>query len=100
MIPKLDEIFKLNPVQNITSLGEFLSGLFNIALYLAVFMAFYWLVWGAFQYMTAQGKKEDLNKAKERIKWALAGLIVVFASYFIAKYAGQFFAPGKGGLPF
>ncbi len=85
---------------NLNNLGALISGLLNIALYLAAFMAFYWLVWGSFQYILASGNKESLAKARERIKWALIGLVVVFAAFFMAKLGGEIFPPGKGGLPF
>src|SRR3989338_5535831 len=68
------------------NLASILSPLLNIVFYLAAFFAFYWLVWGAFQYILAQGKKEELAKAKARITWALVGLIVIFLAYIIAKF--------------
>ena len=81
------------------NLGAVLSGFLNIALYIAAFMAFYWLVWSAFQYIFAQGRKEQLERARERIRWTIIGLIVIFAAYFIARYAFEIFTP-KGGTPF
>ncbi len=91
-----------NPVTKITDLGSFLSGLLSIALYIAGFLAFYWLVWAAYQYILSSGKKEDLAKARAKITWALVGLIVIFAALFIAKFASEIFPTqfGKGGLPF
>lgn len=82
-----------------TDLASVLSGLLNIIFYLAVFLAFYWLVWGAWQYIVSGGNKENLAKARSRIKWALVGLLVTLMAYFIAKYAGEIFAP-RGGIPF
>ncbi len=83
-----------------TDLASFISPLLNIVFYIAVFLAFYYLTWGAFQYMMAQGKKEDLGKARARITWALIGLIIVFLAYTIARFASEIFPPTKGGLPF
>lgn len=80
-------------------LASFISPLLNIVFYIAAFLAFYYLVWGAFQYILAGGKKEELAKARQRISWALVGLIVVFLAYFIAKYGAEIF-PFKGGSPF
>lgn len=100
MIPGLSDIFKANPVPQFKTLGDFLSGLLNIIFYIAIFLAFYFLVWGAFQYMMAQGKKEELGKARSRISWALVGLMVVFLAYLIAKFAFEIFPPTKGGSPF
>lgn len=86
--------------KNITDLGSLVSVFLNIAFYAAMFLAFFFLVWGAFAYILASGKKEDLAKAKARISWAIIGLLVVFLAYFIAKFASEIFTPGKGGLPF
>lgn len=115
MIPGLNDLFKCNPVNpngcaspipraagatNLTNLGDVLSGLLNITLYIAVFLAFYYLVWGIFAYIMASGKKEELGKARARITWALIGLIIVFLSYFIARFVSEAFPPTRGGLPF
>lgn len=83
---------------NLITLGQLLSGLLNIAFYVAIFLAFYWLVWGAFQYMMASGDKESLAKAREKIKWTLIGLAVIFAAYFLAKYASEILPQKPGGL--
>lgn len=84
---------------NIKDLGSFLSPLLNIAFYIAVFLAFFWLIWGGFQYIMAQGKKEELQKATARITWAIIGLLVIMMAYLIAKFASEIVTP-KGGLPF
>lgn len=113
-IPTLQDIFNCNPVNPqpgcnvstprsgtpIANLGDLLSGLLTITFYIALFLAFYWLIWGGFQYILAGGKKEDLAKARARITWALIGLVVVFLGYFIARFAAEIFPPTKGGLPF
>lgn len=114
MIPGLKDIFDCNPINNkgcpnpiprdpgaanFTNLADVLSVLLNIAFYIAVFLTFYFLIWGAFLYIMAQGKKEELAKARSRVGWAIFGLIVVILAYLIAKYAAEFFQP-KGGVPF
>ncbi len=81
-------------------LASLVSGLLNIAFYIAVFLAFYYLVWGAFAYLMAQGDKENLQKARARITWAIIGLIVVFLAFLIIKWGAEIFPPTKGGLPF
>lgn len=82
------------------NLGSIISGFLNIALYIAGFLAFYYLIWGTFQYILASGSKEDLAKARHRITWALVGLLVVFSSFLIAKYASEIFPASVGGAPF
>ncbi len=114
IIPGLKDVFTCNPVnnqncpspipraagaQNFTNLTSVLSGFLNIAFYAAFFLAFFYLIWAAFSYITAQGKKEELQKATARITWAIIGLIIVFLAYFIARFVGEILPP-KGGLPF
>ncbi len=81
-------------------LSSFVSPLIEIAFLIAGFLAFYFLVWGAFQYIMAQGDKEGIGKAKARITYAIIGLIIVLLSYFIARFAFEIFTPTKGALPF
>lgn len=86
--------------KGLVDLASIISGLLNITFYIAAFLAFYFLLWGAFQYILAKGNKENLAKARARITWALVGLLVVFLAYFLAKFASEIFPPTKGGLPF
>ena len=86
--------------QNFQNLGSLISPLLNIFFYVAAFLAFFWLVWGAFAYIMAQGQKENLAKARNRLTWAIMGLMVVLLAYFIARFVGEIFRPGIGGLPF
>lgn len=99
MIRGLKDIFDTRPAAQFANLGDLLSGIINIVFFVAVFLAFFYLVWGAFSYTMAQGKKEDLAKAKARITWALMGLFITLLAFFIAKFVGEIFPP-QGGLPF
>lgn len=107
MIPELDNIYKFyksdpsQPGSKFTTLGDVLSGVLNIIFYAAMFIAFYFLVWAAISYVLAQGKKEDLAKARARITWTLVGLMIVFMAYLIAGYISTgVLQPGKGWIPF
>lgn len=115
-IPGLGDIFKCNPVNpqgcpnpisripgatNFNTLGDVISGFLNIIFYIAVFAAFYYLIWGAFNYIMAQGKKEDLAKARDKITWALVGLIIVILAYFMARFISEILKTNtKGYIPF
>lgn len=88
----------LNP--SFQDIGSFITPLLNIVFYAALFLAFFWLAWGAFAYIMAQGKKEDLAKARSRISWALIGLVIILLAFSIAKFVSEFFKPNIGGLPF
>lgn len=101
MIPGLQNIYDENAARlpKLNTLGDVLTGILNIVFYAAAFVAFYYILWGTFAYITAQGKKEDLAKARARITWAIIGLILVFLAFIIAKFIAEVFKP-KGGLPF
>lgn len=83
-----------------TTLGSFLSALYQVAIFIALFLAFYWLIWGAYQYIMARGNKEELAKARSRIIWAIVGLLIVLLAYTLARFASEIFPPDRGGVPF
>ncbi|MBI4036545.1 hypothetical protein HY386_01530 [Candidatus Daviesbacteria bacterium] len=82
-----------SPQTKFSDLGSFISGLYEIVFYLAIFLAFFWLVWGAFQYIVAGGNKENLAKASARITWAIVGLLLVAVAFLIAQFVGQVLQP-------
>ncbi len=82
------------------NLSSFVSVLVNITIYIMLFLTFFYLVWGAYQYILAGGKKEDLAKARSRITWALVGLMVIFLAYFITRFATEIFVKTGGQTPF
>jgi hypothetical protein len=78
----------LTPV-NETSVGYFISELLPLALYVAAFMMFIWIVWGVFQYILAEGNKERLAHARSRIRWAIIGFVILLLSVFVSEYLQQ-----------
>ncbi len=108
-IPGLKDIYdfytdRTNPYQpnKFDTLGDVLSGLLVVLFYVAIFIAFYFLVWGALSYIFAMGQKENLAKARARITWALIGLMVIIMAYLVAGYVREILppAPGRGWVPF
>lgn len=83
-----------------TDLASVITPAVEVIFYVATFLAFYYLVWGALMYLLAKGEKEGLAKARAKITWALVGLVVIFLAFMAARYAGIVFTPDKGGLPF
>ncbi len=82
-----------------TNLSSIISAILNIVFFIAVFIAFYWLVWGAFQYIAAGGNKETLAKARGRMIWALVGLVIIMLAFAASKFFAEVLKP-VGGLPF
>lgn len=75
------------------SLGSVVSGVLDVAFMVATFLAFIWLAWGAFHYIFAGGDKEQLKKARDRITWAIAGLIITALSFALAQFIEQVLGP-------
>lgn len=104
-MPDLISIFGSSPVAaKFPDFGSLLSGLLNVAFTLAVFLAFFWLVWGAFQYMAAGGDKNALAEARSRIIWALVGLLITAIAFLVAQWASQILPlsglkPGRLPIP-
>ncbi len=78
--------------------GTVISEALTIVYYIATFLAFFWLVWGAFQYMAASGEKEKLHQARNRITWAIVGLLIIFAAFLVAQFVQGALNP-TGGSP-
>lgn len=74
-----------------TSLGYVVSQFLEVIFFLSIFLVFIWFVWGAYEYMAAQGQKEALNSAKERIRYALVGFILLVAAFLIGNWAPSIF---------
>lgn len=81
-----------------TKIGNILTDALGIVFMLAAFLTFFWLVWGAFQFMTAGGDKQRLQGARSRITWAIVGLLIVFLSFLVAQFVAEVLQP-KGGTP-
>ena len=90
----IKDLFTASPVANkFTNLGGVVSGLLEITFMMAFFLSFIWLVWGAFQYIFAGGNKESLGKARQRITWAIAGLLLVSIAFLVAQFAVEILQP-------
>lgn len=88
-IPNPDGLQFSGPAQ--TSLGYVVSQFLNLTFTLALVLTFVWFVWGAYEYLVAQGQKEALASARNRIKWAVIGFVVLILAFLIGNYAPNIF---------
>lgn len=75
-----------SPSDKFTTLGGFLSGSMEVVFYAVGFLMAGYLAWGVFRYITAEGQKESLFKARNHMRWAFVGFIVVMLAFVVAKY--------------
>lgn len=57
----------------------------NIVLPIAAVAVTMWIIWAGFQFVLAQGKPADIDKAKSNLLWSLIGAGILLGSVGIAK---------------
>ena len=86
----------IDPPSNIPSGGlEKISTVFKnsytIMLIIAIVLSLIFIVLGGIQWVTSGGDKTKLEAARNKITWAIIGLIIAFVSFFIISIIGYFF---------
>lgn len=78
-----------------------IANIINIVLGFLGIIAVVMLITGGYQWMMAGGNDETVKEAKNRIKNAVIGLVIVFAAYIIVNFAVRQIsnATGAGGGP-
>ncbi|MBI4040143.1 hypothetical protein HY389_02205 [Candidatus Daviesbacteria bacterium] len=80
-----------SPTPQFSSLGDLISGLARVGLYITLVLMIAWLVWGIFDYLFASGDKESLGKARARITHAIIGFLIVTLAFALTEYAKTIF---------
>lgn len=78
----------------INSLSVLMQNSLIIIFVIAILLTLFFLIFGGFKWITSQGEKEGVEKARGTIIAAVLGLIIVFLSFFIVNLILQFFVPG------
>ena len=66
------------------AINSLFTNLLNIGLGVAVTVAAFFLMWGAFIYMSAGGSPHQMERGKSAMMNALAGLAIVLSARLIA----------------
>lgn len=72
------------------TLGDFISNALTLSFVFAVLAVLVMMIWGAFEWITSGGDKENVGKARGKIINALIGLAVLAVAFALFKVAGQF----------
>lgn len=78
-----------------------ISGLISLVIILSFLAAFFYLLWGGFQWITSGGDEAAVGAARNRITQALVGLIIVVAVWALFQLVEQFLGVtvfGEGGF--
>ena len=76
----------------ISSVGQLVSIITNNAFYIAIFLMFIFIVFGAFTFIlnAGSGSSESAEKGAQTVKWAIVGFAVVLGVYFIIQMIETF----------
>lgn len=68
----------------------FLSNLVVLIYIIAAIVLLFMILWGAFDWMTSEGDKEKIARARDKILNALIGILLFAAAFGIIQILGQF----------
>lgn len=74
-----------------SELGKVITNAINFLFVVAAMMALVFLIIGGVKWLTSQGEKEGVNKARETIVAAIVGLVIIFLSYLIINFVLNLF---------
>lgn len=75
-----------NPLGNVNTPQKLIGQIINSVLGLVGSIALLMFIWGGFQWMTAAGSSEKVEKGKKTLMWAALGMVVIFSSYALVTY--------------
>lgn len=67
-------------------------------LILALFLSLFFLIWGGISWTMSGGDKAGVEAARQKIIYAIIGLVLVFLSFFIVSVIGKIFGVTLIGL--
>lgn len=78
---------KLNGInaQSIISTGV------SVLILFAIITTLIFLVWGGIDLILAQGEKQNVTKAREKLTFAIIGMVVVLSSFLIMSFVSNIF---------
>lgn len=88
-VPGASGVDKLLNDPNI--INTVVQNLFSLLIFLAVIVAFGFVIFEGFRYMTSQGSKEDIEKARTGLVNSIIGLVLIFTSFLVIALVGHFF---------
>ncbi len=57
----------------------------------AIVLALFFLIWGGISWITSEGDKQKLAQARQKIVFAIIGLVIAFLAFLIINIISNFF---------
>jgi len=87
----------VNPLGNLKTFDQVVNNVIKVALGLTGVFALLAFIYGGITWMLSMGDPSKVTKGKNMMIWAVAGLLVIFASYAILVTVFQALGVGGGG---
>jgi len=71
-------------------IGNFFTNLITVIYAISMVVLIFMLLWGAFDWITSEGDKEKLDKARGKIINAIIGVVILAAAFAIIQVLGVF----------
>jgi len=78
-----------NPPPGYTGINKILGGVFIGLFLIAILLTLIYLIWGGIDFITSSGDKNKIHAAREKITFAIIGLVIVLLSLFIIRAFGS-----------
>ena len=75
--------------------GLFIVNLFNIVMILGMILCLAMLMWGGIDWLISQGDKANYEKARNKITYAVIGLVIIAAVWLLWRLILYFFGVGE-----
>ncbi len=73
------------PAWNFSDLGQFMSIILQVVIIVAGLGAFVFLILGGIQFLTSGGEKVQVEAARNRITYAIMGLVIIVGTYALTR---------------
>lgn len=83
----------------IFGLNSILQTFINLFFLAAILISLTYIIWGALDYILAEGDKQRVQAARQKFIFAIVGLIIALLSFFIIGTVGHFFGINYFGAP-
>lgn len=90
-----EKITIATPAGGYSTLGSFITNIISLAFIVALILVLIMIIWGAIEWITSGGDKENVGKARGKIINALVGLAVLAVAFALFRFAGQFLGFGE-----
>lgn len=71
--------------------NRIISVFLELAIVIAILFAAFSIIQGGINIITSEGDKKKFQSGRDRVTFAIVGLIVVFMSFFMVNFLGKFF---------